>query len=678
MKKITLSFFFLTKCTETSNEKINTESVTKEKSFVNRTSLDSTITPGDNFYNYVNGFWIRDNKIPDDKSAITNFSVLVDENREKLRIILEEAANKKEKVKGSIEQKVGDYYKSGMDTLSIENRGYEPIKQILQRIAAIKNYSELITLLAEDFAKSGSDIIDFSVEPDARNSNVNLAALYQSGITLPEDYYTKNDPTTIKQRKELVNYASKLFILIGNDSATAAKKSADILKLETLLAKSHLSQVELRDPIKNYNKISVTQLQKLSPNINWLVVFSKIGVHIDSLNVAQPTYFSKLSALLASQPINSWKSKIEFDYISSYSSSLSKVFRNASFDFARAFSGQSVQTNRWKTMVKYTDEGLKDLASQLFVSKHFKSDAKKRMDEMINNLQLAFKNRIEKLDWMSDSTRKEALFKLNSIMKKIGYPDKWENFDDVEISPDNFFVNNQNIAIHEFNKMINQLGKPVDKADWNMTPFTVNAYYNPIFNEIVFPAGILQLPFFDVNADDAVNYGAIGVAIGHELIHGFDDQGRQFDANGNMNDWWTSIDAEKFNSKTSKLVKQYNSYTVLDSLHVNGSLTLGENIADLGGLTIAYDAFKLTQQGMGNEKLDGFTPDQRFFLSFAGTFKSKSRSEHSRMLIDVDYHSPEQYRINGSLTNFDPFYTAFNVKENNKMYKKPEDRIRIW
>lgn len=651
----------------------------KRTVFFDRSGMDSTAKPGDDFFTFANGGWIKATKIPDDQSGWGSFYTLHEENQKKMKSILEEAAANKSAAKGSAEQKVGDYYASGMDTVALEKKGYEPLKPIMQKIAAIKDYKELVNLLAEGYADGDGDLFGFYVGPDDKNSTRNIAVLTQTGLTLPEkDYYFKNDPTTLEQRKQMVNYATRLFMLTGNDSMAAAKKAADVLVLETEIAKSHLAPEDLRDPVKNYNKIPLASLEKLSPNLNWNASFGKMGIHPDSINVSQPKYFAALSNLLASKPIDMWKSKIEFDYISANASDLSKAFRDASFNFNKIFSGQKVQKERWKTMVGNTDGSLRDLASELFVKKYFTAEAKKRMDELVNNLQVAFKNRIEKLDWMSDSTRKKALLKLNAIIKKIGYPDKWKNFDDVEISRDNYFANNRSISKHFYKEMIAKMGKPVDKTEWGMTPYTVNAYYNPSFNEIVFPAGILQFPFFDANADDAVNYGGIGMVIGHEITHGFDDQGRQYDAEGNLKEWWTPADAAKFNAKSGEVVKQYNSYAILDTIHLNGKLTLGENLADLGGIAIAYDAFKMTPQGKGNEKIDGLTPDQRFFLGFAQVWRLTIRPETERVRVTTDPHSPAKFRINGPLSNFEPFYAAFNIKEGDKMYKKPEERAKVW
>jgi putative endopeptidase len=394
--------------------------------------------------------------------------------------------------------------------------------------------------------------------------------------------------------------------------------------------------------------------------------------------VGQPNYYAGLSKLLASQPIDAWKTKLKFEYISSNAGLLSKDFADANFEFDKVFSGQKKDSNRWKKMVSRVDRGLGDLLGQLYVKQYFNETAKQRMDELVNNLQKAFEGRIQKLDWMSDSTKQMATTKLHTFLKKIGYPSKWKSFDDVSIDKTNFFANAKSVQMHGQKEMLDKFGKPVDRMDWGMSAPTVNAYYNPTNNEIVFPAGILQFPFFDAGADDAINYGSIGMVIGHEMTHGFDDQGSQYDDKGNMKNWWKKEDGEKFKSKTGGVVKQYNNFTVLNDLHVNGELTLGENLADIGGLAIAYDAFKLTKQGQDTTKIDGFTPDQRFFLGYAQVWRLKNRDEILRTRINTDPHSPEMFRINGPAFNFDPFYAAFNIKEDAKMYIKPADRAKIW
>ncbi len=647
--------------------------------FLDKTAMDTTVQPGDNFFQYANGNWIKNVKIPDDQSGWGSFYTLYEDNLKKLRTILEETSAKKDHPKGSIEQMVGDFYASGMDTAAIEKAGYEPLKPMLAKIDAVKDYKELLNLLAQSEAEGSGDLIGYYVGADERNSSKNILVLVQTALSLPEkSYYTKTDSITVKQRKKLAEHAAKYLSLCGIDADAAQKAGESILALETEIAVSHLSPVELRDPIKNYNKMSVAALGKLSPNIDWNKTFAKMGIKTDSVNVSQPGYYAALSSLLASKPIDTWKQKVMFDYIASKASLLSKAFRDERFEFNKLFSGAKAQPERWKRMVSMTDNGLKDPLGQLFVQKYFPAEAKQRMDELVNNLQVAFKARIAKLDWMSDTTKQKAQEKLAAFLKKIGYPSKWKNYSDVTISRDNFYENNRSIAMHDYKENIDKIGKPVDKTEWGMTPPTVNAYYNPTFNEIVFPAGILQHPFFDMKADDAVNYGAIGLVIGHEMTHGFDDQGRQYDAEGNLKDWWTAKDGEMFKQKAKGVVNQYNQYVVLDSLHVNGELTLGENLADIGGLAIAWDAFKLTGQGKSSEKIDGLTPDQRFFFGFAQAWRIVNRPENVRTGIQVDPHSPEEFRVLGPLSNFDPFYTTFGVTEKNKMYRKPEDRARIW
>lgn len=652
---------------------------TDQSAYFDAAGMDTTVHPGDNFFQYTNGTWVKNSVIPDDQSGWGSFFTLYDENLKKMRTILDELSAKTDHQPGSNEQKVGDFYASGMDTIAIEKAGYEPLKPMLVKIEAVKDYKELISLLASSYTEGDGDLLGIYIGADERNSSKNILSLYQTGLTLPEkDYYTKTDAPTVEKRQKLVAHITNLFVLTGVDKTLAAQQAAAVLKLETAIAVSHLAPVELRDPIKNYNKMSVGDLEKISPNIGWSASLAKMGIQTDSINVAQPAYYKTLSTLLASQPIDVWKSKVKFDYISSNASLLSKAFVDERFAFNKLFSGAKTQEDRWKKMVSRTDDGLKDLLGQIFVQKYFPAEAKKRMDELVNNLQIAFDKRIAQLDWMSDTTKQKAKEKLAAIMKKIGYPDKWRSYDDVKISRSDFYGNMRSIAKHDYKESIAKIGKSVDKTEWQMTAPTVNAYYNPTFNEIVFPAGILQFPFFELKADDAINYGAIGMVIGHEMTHGFDDQGRQYDAQGNLTDWWTKTDAEKFTAKAKGVIEQYNAYTVLDSLHVNGALTLGENLADIGGLAIAFDAFKLTKQGQSAEKIGGFTPDQRFFLGYAQVWRIVDRPESLRTRITTDPHSPEEFRVNGPLANFEPFYQAFGVTEKHKLYRPAAQRARIW
>lgn len=646
--------------------------------FLDKAGMDTTIKPGDDFFGYANGTWLKNVSIPDDQTGWGVFYIIYENNLKNLRSILEEAA-KANNPKGSLEQKVGDYYAAGMDTVAIEKAGADPLKPVLAKIDALKDYKEMMNAIADAYARGEGDLMGFYVGADDKNSSQNIAIFTQSGLTLPEkEYYTRTDSNSVAIRAALSKYINRMFVLTGADSLTAAKNAVMIIALETEIARAHRSPVELRDPQKNYNKMSVTDLDKQMPNIGWLNFFSRINAKTDSVNVGQPGYFTALNTMLAAKPIDVWKTKLKFDYIASNSSLMSKAFRDARFDYQKALSGVKKDSDRWKKMVNRVDGGLPELLGQLYVKKYFTEEAKKRMDELVNNLQKAFEARINKLDWMSDSTKQRAKIKLNAFLKKIGYPTKWKNYDDVVIDRNNFFASAKSVQVHDQKEMIGKIGKPVDRTEWGMSPPTVNAYYNPSNNEIVFPAGILQPPFFDVNADDAINYGAIGMVIGHEMTHGFDDQGSQYDEVGNLQNWWSKEDGEKFKAKTNMVVNQYGGFTVLDSLHLNGELTQGENIADIGGIAIAYDAFKMTKQGQGNEKIDGFTPDQRFFLGFAQSWKERNRDETVRMYVNVDPHSPAKYRVNGPLSNFDPFYNAFSIKEGDKMYLKPENRAHIW
>ena len=666
----------VTACKQHSNE---TSDVPKRTVFFDKTGMDTTVKPGDDFFNYASGNWIKNTKIPPSEIGWGSFYTLFDENTDNLHKILDDVSSK-DNTAGSTEQKVGDLYKSGMDTAAIEKLGYDPIKPTLTQISAVKDYKGLIQFAAEGYKTGNGMLFGFYVSPDDRISAKNVAHFDQSGITLPErDYYFKTDSASKKIRDEYVKHIAKLFELTGVDAAAAAKKADGILKLETAIAQSHKTPVELRDPQANYNKFLVADFQKQTPDIDLKDAFDRMGLKTDTILVGQPNYFKALDNLLKTQPIDVWKDKALFATIDNASTLLSKSFRDEHFNFyGKILQGQKQQKPRWKIMTYNVDGGLGELLGQLYVEKYFTADAKQRMLDLVNNLQNVYKDRIEKLDWMGPDTKKRALEKLVAFTKKIGYPDKWKKYDDVEISNDAYFKNQESIAKHDYNEMIKKVNKPVDRTEWGMTPPTVNAYYNPTFNEIVFPAGILQFPFFDKDADDAINYGAIGAVIGHEMTHGFDDQGRQYDKDGNLKDWWTKEDADKFKKRVQVMIDQYNKYTVLNDLHVNGSLTQGENLADIGGLAIAYQAFKNTPQGKSDVKIDGYTPDQRFFLSFAQVWRIKNSDETMRMRINVDPHSPEHYRTDGPLSNTPAFYKAFGVKPGDKMYRDEKDMVKVW
>ncbi|WP_295652833.1 M13 family metallopeptidase [uncultured Mucilaginibacter sp.] len=647
--------------------------------FFDKSGMDTTVKPGDNFFLYASGNWIKKTEIPASERGWGSFYTLYDDNQKNLHTILDNLAAQNNET-GSKEQKVADYYTSGMDTVAIDKLGYEPVKPLLDKIAAVKDYKQLIAFSADSFKDGDGFLFGFYVQPDDKISTKNAAQFGQSGITLPNrDYYFKTDTASVKIRAAYVKYIAKLLTLSGTDAATAAKDANDILKLETTIAASHSTPVELRDPVKNYNKFAVTDFQKQMPDVDVKDLLSRLGAKTDTVLVGQPKYYQALDGLLKSQPIDLWKTDLEFTALNGAANSLSKPFRDASFEFwGKTLSGQKADKPRWKKMVTNVDAGLGELLGQVYVEKYFTADAKKRMLDLVNNLQAVYKQRIEQNSWMSPETKKRAVEKLAAFTKKIGYPDKWKKYDDVTISKDAYYQNRQSIAKHDYKEMIDKLSKPVDRTEWGMTPPTVNAYYNPQFNEIVFPAGILQFPFFDKDADDAINYGAIGAVIGHEMTHGFDDEGRQYDKDGNLKDWWTKDDAAKFKARAQVVVDQYSKYTVLNDLHVNGQLTLGENLADIGGVAIAYQAFKNTPQGKGDVKIDGFTPDQRFFLSFGQVWRIKTRDETMRMRISGDPHSPEMYRVNGPLFNTAAFYKAFDIKPGDKLYRPESERVNVW
>ncbi|WP_080239605.1 M13 family metallopeptidase [Spirosoma rigui] len=662
-------------------QKKNEESeVPRRTSFFDRAGMDTTVNPGDDFFTYANGGWLKKTTIPGDQTGWGSFYQLYEENQLKTRSILEEAAAANAKT-GSVEQQVGDLYASGMDTVTIDKLGYEPVKAELARIAALTDYKGVLTYIATDKTNRGGEFIGLYVGADDRQSSINRINFGQSGLSLPEkDYYTKSDEPTKKIRSAFVAYVAKLFTMVGVDSLSAKTKADAILEFETTLARSHKSPADLRDPIANYNKFAVADLTKQMPNLDWRTLLTGMSLEkIDTVLVAQPAYYRALDQLLPTTPVSVLKDRLVFDLLNNNASLLSKPFERASFEFnSKTLYGQPQQPERWKRIASRVDQSLGEALGQLWVKKYFPAEAKERMLTLVDNLQKVYRERIEKLDWMAPETKKVALVKLDKFVKKIGYPDKWKDYSDVEIKRDDYFGNVTRARAHYYTEEFAKINKPVDKAEWSMTPPTVNAYANPTNNEIVFPAGILQFPFFDKDADNAINYGGIAMVIGHEMTHLFDDQGRQYDANGNLRDWWTKQDAERFSAKTQTVVNQYNGYSILDNLHLNGRLTLGENLADLGGITLAYQAFKLTKQGQGTEKIDGFTPDQRFFLGFAQVWRIKIRPETERVYVSTDPHSPAKFRVNGPLTNFAPFYQAFAVKPGQKLYKPEVDQAKVW
>ncbi len=567
-----------------------------------------------------------------------------------------------------------------MDSVTLEQLGYQPIKANLDQIAAIKDVNGLLNNMADLRLNAiGGTWLGF-LTPDRKNVTQYIPQVGQGGTTLPDrDYYLKNDARSALIRKEYNQHLIKMFQLVGKTSAEATRAADAVQRIETALSKGQYARVELRDPYKTYNKMAWKDLSATTPSIDWKTLAERMKIKgTDSLIVANPSYLKTIDLLLSALPLEDWKSYVEWNVIRSSAPYLSNAFVEESFNFNKVLTGQKEQTPRWQRISGLIDGQMGDLLGELYVEKYFKPEAKARMLELVNNLQETFAERIKKLDWMSDETKARALEKLNAFTKKIGYPDKWKDYSSIVIDKKDFIGNVKRTSQWSYDEMVNRLGKPVDKTQWGMTPPTINAYYNPSNNEIAFPAGILQFPFFDFGADDAVNYGGIGAVIGHEMTHGFDDQGRQFAADGNLKDWWTKTDADKFKSKADEVVNQYNGFVLLDTLHVNGRLTLGENLADLGGLNIAYEAFTKTKQFKENKKIDGFTPTQRFFLSWAQVWRSNALPEIQAQLILTDPHSPGEARANGPIVNMDAWYDAFDVKEGEKLYKPKEKRTKIW
>lgn len=649
--------------------------------FIDPANMDLSVKPGDDFYTYASGSWVKNNPIPAKETRWGSFTILRDFNINAVKTVLEKAAADNTAAQGSVTKRVGDFYSAGMDSITIEKWGYSPILPLLQEIDAIGNIAGVQKMVAHlRTTGAGSPLYGFSVGQDRKNVEIMIPQFSQGGTTLPDrDYYLKDDGRNPQIQAAYKKYIVTLFSLTGTSKEDAEKKSNTIFELEKKLANAQMSRVEMRDPYKTYNKFQVEDLSKTTPGINFRETLTNLIVQKeDSVLVNNPAFFKEVSGLLSSVSLQDWKTYLQWNVLKSAAPYLSSAFVNANFAFTQVTSGQRMQTPRWQRMSSLTDGSIGELLGQLYVKDYFKPEAKARMAELVSNLRLAFANRINNLDWMGPDTKKKALAKLAAFRPKIGYPDVWRNYDGLVIDKNSFFENVRNVGKWNYNDMVSRLGKPVDRERWGMTPPTVNAYYSATLNEIVFPAGILQFPFFDANADDAINYGGIGAVIGHEMSHGFDDNGSKYDADGTLRNWWTEEDRSRFDAKTKLLVEQYDGYTVQDTIHVNGKLTLGENIGDLGGLNVAYEAFKMTPQGKSGKAIDGFTPDQRFFLAWAQVWRANTLPQTEAQLIITDSHSPGKYRTIGAPVNMDAWYKAFNVKAGDKLYKKPEDRIRIW
>ena len=645
---------------------------------IDTTNFDRTVRPQDDLFRFVNGGWLARTEIPSDASSTGAFVQLRDKSRDALRTILEEAS-KGSAPAGSEARKIGDLYASFMDSSRVEQLGLAPLAIDMQGIAAVKSNAQLPTAFAH-FARFGlQNPFTVGVGSDQKNSSVNIVTVGQGGLGLPDrDYYLKTDAKTVELRKAYADYITRLFTAAKQPDPAGA--AARVLALETAIATQHWTRERNRDRNATYNKMTVAQLAALTPSFNWRTYLAAAGLgKATDVIVRQPEYVKNVDAVISATPTSTWREYFTFKLLDSYANELPQAFQQARFDFRnRTLSGQQQPGERWKRAVDEVEGTLGEAAGRIYVQRNFKPEAKARMDALVQNLRQAYAVGIDSLEWMSPETKVQAKDKLAHFTVKIGYPDKWRDYSALAIRRGDLYGNERRANAFQYDYNISQLGKPVDRTRWGMTPQTINAYYNATNNEIVFPAAILQPPFFDVNADDAVNYGAIGAVIGHEIGHGFDDQGRKSDGMGNLRDWWTPADAQAFDARTAKLGAQYDAINPIDDLHINGKLTMGENIGDLSGLAQAYRAYKISLGGKEAPVIGGFTGDQRFFMGFAQVWRTKMRDEAMRQQLLTNPHSPGMYRAFVPLVNNDAFEKAFNVQPGDRMYLAPADRVKIW
>ncbi|MEM7359720.1 MAG: M13-type metalloendopeptidase [Pseudomonadota bacterium] len=646
---------------------------------IDKSNLDESVRPQDNFYRYVSGGWIAANEIPADKTAIGSFYDLRDDADDDVRAIIEELAGTEDLQVGTDEQKVADLFRSFMDTETLEAAGVAPIQDILAAIEKIEDKEQLAQFLGEYDYMGITHPLATWVGVDAKESTRYSAHIWQGGLGLPDqDYYFNEGERFAGLRTAYVAHIEKMFALAGMENGAAA--AATIMALETALAEHHWTRVETRDSEKRYNKYETGKLSELSADFPWETFLGAQGIGDQShIIINQPTYIEAFGKIWAETPVADWKTYLAFHTVSNFASYLNSEIDNEDFDFfSRQLSGRQEQRPRWKRGVSVVNGNLGEVIGKVYVGRHFKPEAKARMSELVENLRKAYGKSIDELEWMSADTKKAAQVKLAAFTPKIGYPDRWEDYSQLNIDAGDLVGNIIRSRKVASDKLIDKLSGPIRKWEWGMTPQTVNAYYNPTVNEIVFPAAILQPPFFNMAADDAANYGGIGAVIGHEMGHGFDDQGSKYDAEGNLRNWWTEEDLAEFKKRSSNLVAQYASYKVFEDLPVNGQLTLGENIGDLSGVTIAYKAYKASLNGEEAPVIDGLTGDQRFFMGFAQIWRSKIVEESMRNRVATDPHSPGEFRALGALSNVPEFYEAFDVKEGDAMYIAPEKRVKIW
>ena len=624
---------------------------------------------------------MKKNPIPPDESAWGLFQVIPNETLNRLRTINEDVS-KESHAEGSAEQKIGDFWKAANDSVKLEQLGIQPLKPYLEKIDSIKDAASLQKIMAELDVMGVGSAMGLYVGQDPKNSALEILQIDQTGLGLPErEFYFKTDSTSVAIRNAYVKNMTKILGMLGEDSAKANASAKNILALETQLAKASKKLEDLRDPYANYHKYAVKDLYKVSPQIDWSNYFSIYGVSAaDSVVIGQPEYYKEAGMVFHSAAIDTWKDYLRYRLADAFTPALPDAFGKTDFEFNKLFSGAEQRKPRWKRVISNEESVMGELLGQIYVKKYFNDSAKARYSQLVENIRTAMKNRIANVSWMSDSTKQKAYAKLAMVNKKVGYPDKWKDFSSLKISADSYFQNlvNANIFWHNYN--VNKLGKPVDKTEWDMFPQTYNAYYDPSNNEIVLPAAAFIIPGYnDDELDDAVVYGYMAAStIGHELTHGFDDEGRQYDGNGNLKGWWTPQDSAKFMQEANVLGNQFDHYVAIDTFKINGKATMGENIADLGGVLLGFDAFKQTEEYKKGEKIAGYTPTQRFFLGYALSWLENERPEEMRTQVLTDVHSPEKFRVLGPLTNVDAFYKAFNVKPGNKMYTPDSLRARIW
>lgn len=645
---------------------------------IDLTAVNKEVRAQDDFFEYVNGTWLENTEIPADKSRYSMFSVLNDRTQEQLKEIIQDAADSDPEF-GTNQQKLGDMYASFMDTGTVEELGLKPLSQQMEMINNISNHSEVAQAMGRLKRFGVSSLLGFYVYPDAKDPQKYGFWLYQSGLTMPDrDYYLNDDEKYENYRKAFVEYAAALFREAGYPNPEEAARG--VLETEIAIAENQITRVEARDAEKNYNKRSAKEVESLLGSFDWEAYSEAAGVeNTEQVIVRTYPYFESLGEMTASRDVQAWKDYLTLHLLDDYAPLLNQQMVELHFGFhSTTLNGVPENQPRWKRAVEVTSDTLGEVLGQEYVARHFSPEAKARMEELVGNLTKAYAVSIQELDWMSDKTKYKALEKLEAFKPKVGYPDKWRDYSSLTIRPDQLIGNYQRSVQFELDHDIGKIGNEVDPVDWGMTPQTVNAYYSPTRNEIVFPAAILQPPFFNMEADDAVNYGGIGGVIGHEIGHGFDDQGSKYDGTGNLQSWWTEADRKAFDALGDRFVAQYNEFSPMDGMNVNGRLTLGENIGDLAGVAIGYRAYQMSLEGNEPPVIDGLTGPQRFFMGWAQVWRSKIREDALRARLLSDPHSPARFRVIGPLRNVDAFYQAFQVQEGDRMYLAPEERVKIW